>query len=104
MIRRPPRSTLFPYTTLFRSGQHPLHELLAPASVARGDGERLTQPQGMEVCSGDVGVEPVGLVEGQRDGLAGAAQLARPEMILRGESGPRVGGENEAGGFGGCAS
>src|SRR2546426_12091454 len=24
MIRRPPRSTLFPYTTLFRSGCHPL--------------------------------------------------------------------------------
>src|SRR2546425_11568005 len=23
MIRRPPRSTLFPYTTLFRSGSHP---------------------------------------------------------------------------------
>src|SRR5436190_2623897 len=23
MIRRPPRSTLFPYTTLFRSGWHP---------------------------------------------------------------------------------
>src|SRR2546422_4978800 len=31
MIRRPPRSTLFPYTTLFRSGQHryPLANLLA---------------------------------------------------------------------------
>src|SRR2546423_4741968 len=28
MIRRPPRSTLFPYTTLFRSGQ--------PAGVRRG--------------------------------------------------------------------
>src|SRR2546429_5686793 len=26
MIRRPPRSTLFPYTTLFRSG--PAHEIL----------------------------------------------------------------------------
>src|SRR5256885_12670891 len=25
MIRRPPRSTLFPYTTLFRSGQCPAH-------------------------------------------------------------------------------
>src|SRR2546421_3336311 len=25
MIRRPPRSTLFPYTTLFRSGQAALH-------------------------------------------------------------------------------
>src|SRR3712207_7394521 len=23
MMRRPPRSTLFPYTTLFRSGSHP---------------------------------------------------------------------------------
>src|SRR2546429_2332332 len=25
MIRRPPRSTLFPYTTLFRSGNQPEH-------------------------------------------------------------------------------
>src|SRR3712207_7482523 len=25
MIRRPPRSTLFPYTTLFRSARHPVH-------------------------------------------------------------------------------
>src|SRR3712207_8673592 len=30
MIRRPPRSTLFPYTTLFRSCSH-------PAPPARGD-------------------------------------------------------------------
>src|SRR3712207_8960495 len=32
MIRRPPRSTLFPYTTLFRSGAGhvPLHVLLGP--------------------------------------------------------------------------
>src|SRR3712207_7489533 len=34
MIRRPPRSTLFPYTTLFRSrpgGEHALeHEILCP--------------------------------------------------------------------------
>src|SRR5256886_12966669 len=26
MIRRPPRSTLFPYTTLFRSRSEPVHE------------------------------------------------------------------------------
>src|SRR3712207_8946030 len=32
MIRRPPRSTLFPYTTLFRSARPPpLGSLLAPA-------------------------------------------------------------------------
>src|SRR5256885_8186021 len=27
MIRRPPRSTLFPYTTLFRSISHPIHRI-----------------------------------------------------------------------------
>src|SRR5258705_9411194 len=34
MIRRPPRSTLFPYTTLFRSRRHAvaaLDQLVAPA-------------------------------------------------------------------------
>src|SRR3712207_9277679 len=31
MIRRPPRSTLFPYTTLFRSRPPPPHELPAVA-------------------------------------------------------------------------
>src|SRR3712207_7960719 len=38
MIRRPPRSTLFPYTTLFRSeGQHP-HEVHGPDTAAHGEG------------------------------------------------------------------
>src|SRR5688572_32054701 len=51
MIRRPPRSTLFPYTTLFRSAQleHPgavLGEVqVRPADAARLDlDEDLTQP------------------------------------------------------------
>src|SRR2546430_13759046 len=36
MIRRPPRSTLFPYTTLFRSDSAPVAEtpVYAPASAA----------------------------------------------------------------------
>src|SRR3712207_8301358 len=40
MIRRPPRSTLFPYTTLFRSHRHapPPRRLLAPARGARRRG------------------------------------------------------------------
>src|SRR5436305_4877670 len=39
MIRRPPRSTLFPYTTLFRSDQ-PVH-LVAPGKpLGERDGER----------------------------------------------------------------
>src|SRR5258708_13942013 len=33
MIRRPPRSTLFPYTTLFRSGQHALNAVLGLAAA-----------------------------------------------------------------------
>src|SRR3712207_9112969 len=33
MIRRPPRSTLFPYTTLFRSREQPHRHLAEPALV-----------------------------------------------------------------------
>src|SRR2546430_16822348 len=39
MIRRPPRSTLFPYTTLFRS-----HPDRAPGSGARGDRGEIGRP------------------------------------------------------------
>src|SRR2546429_6726849 len=43
MIRRPPRSTLFPYTTLFRSG------VVRPEHLARGEYRgaeaRLARPQ-----------------------------------------------------------
>src|SRR5262245_62623571 len=35
MIRRPPRSTLFPYTTLFRSGSAPASRSAAVLTVAR---------------------------------------------------------------------
>src|SRR3712207_9178234 len=34
MIRRPPRSTLFPYTTLFRSGPNELGQAKRPAYLA----------------------------------------------------------------------
>src|SRR5438874_9513287 len=34
MIRRPPRSTLFPYTTLFRSRPRPARRPLRPAAPA----------------------------------------------------------------------
>src|SRR2546425_12696971 len=45
MIRRPPRSTLFPYTTLFRSRW-------VPGGVWRREthGARLTQPAGRSVA------------------------------------------------------
>src|SRR3712207_7820058 len=38
MIRRPPRSTLFPYTTLFRSGEHfELFDTICSATQDRQD-------------------------------------------------------------------
>src|SRR3989449_3873920 len=61
MIRRPPRSTLFPYTTLFRS--------LAPARVAR------------EVCTG----QPAARVRPQRGGETGRPH-ATGEVCGRGEA------------------
>src|SRR3712207_8605428 len=36
MIRRPPRSTLFPYTTLFRSRGQVVFPVAVPQSVLRG--------------------------------------------------------------------
>src|SRR5687768_17776852 len=78
MIRRPPRSTLFPYTTLFRSGVAVEHEHLRARErvpVARLGG-----------LHGDALLVPpaVLLGEGQRgDGLAGGD--AREEVLLRSE-------------------
>src|SRR6267378_7218899 len=40
MIRRPPRSTLFPYTTLFRSHGHRGHRVPAPGQHARAGHRR----------------------------------------------------------------
>src|SRR5690349_24605753 len=60
MIRRPPRSTLFPYTTLFRSLQQ-----RAPAGVLAR--ERLDEP-------GELGKEEVD--ERSRDQLGDAAAAA----------------------------
>src|SRR2546430_15681254 len=45
MIRRPPRSTLFPYTTLFRSSKSPPATLDASSPVGLGPRESCVQPQ-----------------------------------------------------------
>src|SRR2546422_7270585 len=58
MIRRPPRSTLFPYTTLFRSylrraDVEPFDELLDPRDPARdlGDHQRVAGGIGHDLAS-----------------------------------------------------
>src|SRR3712207_8368564 len=51
MIRRPPRSTLFPYTTLFRSrsGQLSSRRVLGRARVERGDPAEGRAPGGGDI-------------------------------------------------------
>jgi len=56
MIRRPPRSTLFPYTTLFRSREHfevrthkRLIDILSPTPKTIDQLMRLDLPAGVDI-------------------------------------------------------
>src|SRR5438445_9675155 len=52
MIRRPPRSTLFPYTTLFRSGSGVAGEWPRPASTRRHERSRVARYRSVPGGSG----------------------------------------------------
>src|SRR3712207_8411122 len=54
MIRRPPRSTLFPYTTLFRSRRHRAGAALRPPALRHGPGQQ-------EAVEAGPRVEPAGV-------------------------------------------
>src|SRR3712207_6921328 len=71
MIRRPPRSTLFPYTTLFRSAVDAgAARLAVPEQVDRGAVQPLRMGVGLGEETGDhAGAEPPGAGVGHR--LAG---------------------------------
>src|SRR3712207_8988180 len=75
MIRRPPRSTLFPYTTLFRSGV-PGHE---------GRGDLAGEQGGREVPGDDPGHDAVGdLLDPQLlAGLVGRSEEHTSELQSR---------------------
>src|SRR2546422_1026933 len=88
MIRRPPRSTLFPYTTLFRSLGRVVHELPRelehPERERRGEEERLTfvvrrqAPEDEAQVGDEPHVEhPVGLVDDEDLDVPG-----RPDTLL----------------------
>src|SRR3712207_7814684 len=75
MIRRPPRSTLFPYTTLFRSG---LREVLAEVLVAAHAGVRGQQLPEHRV----VGVPAAVVADGGADILGDGVELDRKSTRL----------------------
>src|SRR3712207_7113223 len=68
MIRRPPRSTLFPYTTLFRSAVDG-REVVVTVSVgvAVADAEGLARPR----------------LRAEREGLTGPEESGHAEEVLR---------------------
>src|SRR3712207_9056559 len=68
MIRRPPRSTLFPYTTLFRSAQ--LHQALLAHPVAEEGGRRVARR-----------ADPGGLGGGEGVGQDGGGEGPRPRSL-----------------------
>src|SRR6266496_6784186 len=87
MIRRPPRSTLFPYTTLFRSTlqrprspplQSPLRNRSLPLGaleIARGEPALLGFPSHGELCFGQEGVQE----RSDRIPLPSECQLFQPD-------------------------
>src|SRR3712207_9183676 len=75
MIRRPPRSTLFPYTTLFRSGGHEPVDDDPPRDRGAVQGEQRVAPPGLgDVAAGDDG----GQQQDEPDDRD-LADLARPQ-------------------------
>src|SRR3712207_7054471 len=80
MIRRPPRSTLFPYTTLFRSGGHDRRPL-GPLGVAHLDGDRAAHGQPVPDAAGEGDLV---LLEGH-PGTAAVAEPAAGQRRVRSE-------------------
>src|SRR2546426_11842547 len=79
MIRRPPRSTLFPYTTLFRSQQ--------PGTRARDAAEQRVAAQAPRAADADAeGPRAARIIADQPHG-DGAAQR-RAEIAAVGDGGP----------------
>src|SRR2546430_14154551 len=88
MIRRPPRSTLFPYTTLFRSF-HPLEELLRNDLVGIHVGAR----QGRQ----PTGVTHEGLHHGAAPPAPPAPHLRTSTMCPAPAAAPAMGGPMRGG-------
>src|SRR3990167_2967977 len=93
MIRRPPRSTLFPYTTLFRSrpaattryrthrGSYEAVSAFSLAVSSEGDGHRLGKAQGVQFIHFNLGVAYVRVGHHQVENFLGHA-LEQGKAVL----------------------
>src|SRR2546430_17711218 len=83
MIRRPPRSTLFPYTTLFRSVREDARANRHGARGLRGDGPRADGQGRGEVEQVGTRGPPGRLDVAVPLALAPVARLHRPDPVTR---------------------
>src|SRR3989442_4672156 len=94
MIRRPPRSTLFPYTTLFRSQVRPGIEVLLSDSIGVVAGKRvalLTNQTGVDrpgrrdidLVRGTPGVRLVVILSPERSEEHTSELQSRPHLVFR---------------------
>src|SRR5256886_9194929 len=86
MIRRPPRSTLFPYTTLFRSRPGEMHEVRLERRPQRVHARLLGKEVPLARVAARAGrqdVSPaVGATAGQRDEVVPRQALPVPQLLL----------------------
>src|SRR2546421_2067565 len=83
MIRRPPRSTLFPYTTLFRS-QDQLHRAYDRQEVVARVDDRRAPGKGGDHEGGDaVRVDVIGAVLGVRSEEHTSELQSRSDLVCR---------------------
>src|SRR2546426_12634036 len=76
MIRRPPRSTLFPYTTLFRSqANHTIVAVGGPSGGIQGQSRASRQTIGVKFIGRAVELIGAGASYGSDDAAGGAAVL-----------------------------
>src|SRR5256886_6750342 len=83
MIRRPPRSTLFPYTTLFRSRWPPAELLVIPTRV-QGDGAAVGGCRALALGGRLEAVD--GAIVGRGGGAAGDLRSGEHKAELQSQS------------------
>src|SRR3989475_11139947 len=96
MTRRPPRSPLFPYTTLSRSGSaacEPEHAADGHRDADRDRGDVEGDPRAVDDPAQNVPAEPVGPEERLRSGRG----LDQVEVLLVGRAGREAAGEERRG-------
>src|SRR5256885_10989977 len=88
MIRRPPRSTLFPYTTLFRSVRDRLDQRLREQHSRLGRVDAYIVEHGVELCSHEVGRQLLdrsdggGVLSRQGDQIGRAHRLNSSHLVI----------------------